>query len=83
MNPHFTAAWRAVATAKISEFAYQCERLGTLARCAVVDRTDAADVLTDIAEAHSLGDRFGREYIINLIADAFQGPAAVLSEAAE
>ncbi|HEX5864996.1 MAG TPA: hypothetical protein VF014_12205 [Casimicrobiaceae bacterium] len=81
MNPHFTEAWRAVATAKIDEFAYQCERLGTLARCAVVDRADAADVLTEIADAHSLGETFGRDYIITIIADAFV-PPAVRAEAA-
>jgi hypothetical protein len=82
MNPHFTHCWRAVATAKIEEFCFQCERLADLAHEGDVDRAVAADVMTDIAEAHSLGETFGADYIIDIIADAFV-PPAVMSEAAE
>ena len=78
MNPHFTEAWRAVATAKIDEFAYRCDRLGELAGAGIVNRSEAASVLTDIADAHSLGETFGTDWIIDLIATAFaiEGSAA-------
>jgi hypothetical protein len=83
MGTHFREAWIAVATARIEEFAFQAERLSDLAHEGVVDRAEAADVLHNIASAHSLADTFGADFIITIIADAFQGPAAVLSEAAE
>jgi hypothetical protein len=71
MNPHFREAWRAVATARIDEFIYQCERLADLARDGIVDRAEAADCLHEIAVAHSLADTFGPDYVVNLIAEAF------------
>lgn len=79
---YFTAAWRAVATAKIGEFAWQCETLGTLAHCGAVDRSAAASVLNDIADAHSLGETFGHDYVADMIADAFTPPAKKVGVAA-
>jgi hypothetical protein len=76
MTAHFTEAWRAVATAKIDEFAYQCERLADLAICGEVNRGDAAAVLYDISIAHSLGETFGSDYIADVIAGAFASPIA-------
>jgi len=78
--PCFREAWAAVATAKIDEFAYQCRRLATLADYGAVDRSEAAAVLADIAEANSLGDVFGRDVVGNMISDAF---SAAVAEAAE
>ena len=77
----FTEAWRAVATAKLDEFACQCERLATLADCGAVNRSEAATVLVDIAEANSLGDTFGSEYIDEIMSDAFRESA--VADAAE
>lgn len=79
-SAYFTEAWRAVATAKIAEFSWQCERLATLAGCAAVNRSEAAYVLQDIADANSLGETFGREYV-DLIAEAF-GPGCKAEAAA-
>lgn len=78
--PYFREAWVAVATAKIDEFAYQCERLATLAHRGAINRSEAATLLTDIAEAHSLGDMFGSDYVDELIAAAFAPPIAEAAE---
>lgn len=78
--PYFREAWRAVATAKINEFAYQCERLAGLADYGAVNRSEAVSVLTDIAEANSLRDTFGHEYIADIITEAFATPNAEAAE---
>ena len=74
--PYFTEAWRAVATAKIDEFEYQCRRLAELSRCGAVERGEAAEVLQDISVAHSLGDVFGHDIVNSMITDAFAAPEA-------
>lgn len=80
--PYFREAWCCVAVAKIHAFARQCERLGELAHVGVVDRAEAAAVLTDIATAHSLGETFGSENVNAMIAEVF-APPVVQAEAAE
>jgi hypothetical protein len=74
--PFFREAWRAVATAKIDAFDYQCRRFAELSRCGTVDRGEAAAVLQDISVAHSLGETFGHEAINEIITDAFAAPEA-------
>lgn len=76
MNPHFTEAWRAVATAKIDEFAHQCKRLADLAHDGEVNRSEASSCLQEIAEANCLCSTFGADYIIDTIAWAFAPPVA-------
>lgn len=74
MNPHFTEAWRAVATAKIDEFAFQCERLAGLAHDGDVNVSEAASCLQEIAEANCLCSTFGADYIVSMIAWPFAHP---------
>jgi hypothetical protein len=74
--PYFTEAWRAVATAKIDEFDYQCRRLAELSRCGAVERGEAAATLQDISVAHALGDVFGHDTVNSMISDAFTPPIA-------
>jgi hypothetical protein len=81
MSVHFTEAWRAVATAKIEAFADECWRLADLADKGAVDRGDAAATLQDIADANSLPETFGADYVAELISVGFSPPTAM--EAAE
>lgn len=81
MSAHFRDAWRAVALGKIDAFADECRRLCALADQSAVDRGDAADVLQDIADANSLPETFGADYVAELISIAFSPPTAM--EAAE
>ena len=72
MNAHFTETWRAVATAKIDEWDFQCLRLGALANDGVVNRSEAATVLHDIAVANDIDKALGGlDVIMASIACAF------------
>jgi hypothetical protein len=82
MHPHFTETWRAVATAKIGEFAYQCERLADLPHAGDVNVSEAATCLHDIAVAHSLYETFGQDCIVNTMAWAFAPPVVEEARAA-
>jgi hypothetical protein len=66
-----TAAWRAVANAKLTEYRAQCWRLAALVRKGVVDRIAAVDRLQEIAIAHALVRSLGDDRVEAIIAEAF------------
>jgi hypothetical protein len=66
-----TAAWRAVANAKLTEYRTQCWRLAALVRKGVVDRIAAVDRLQEIAIAHALVRSLGDDRVQAIIAEAF------------
>jgi hypothetical protein len=67
------AAWRAVATAKLTEFRRQCWRLAALVRQGTIERTAAVDRLQEIAIAHALIRSLGEDRIQAILDEAFAG----------
>jgi hypothetical protein len=66
-----TAAWRAVANAKLTEYRTQCWRLSLLVQQGIVDKIAAVDRLYEIALAHALVRALGEERIEAILAEAF------------
>jgi hypothetical protein len=66
-----TEAWRAVATAKLTEFRRQCWRLADLVRKGTADKAMAADQLWEIAVANALVLAHGEDRIEAILAEAF------------
>lgn len=70
------AAKRAIALGKLTEFQWQCERLGQLVADDRVGRLDAADGLFEAAIANNLVGIHGIDYIQNCLAKAFGAVAS-------
>jgi hypothetical protein len=66
-------AWRAVATAKLTEYRRQGWRLAHLVRQGAIDQTAAIDRLYEIAIAHALVRALGEDRVEAIIAEAFAG----------
>jgi hypothetical protein len=64
-------AWRAVATAKLTEFRRQCCRLAFLARRGIVNKDVAVDRLWEIAIAHALVRALGEDRVQAILDEAF------------
>jgi hypothetical protein len=64
-------AWRAVGTAKLTEFRRQCWRLAGLVRQGTVDKQAAIDRLWEIAVCHALVRALGEDRIEAVVAEAF------------
>jgi hypothetical protein len=67
----FREVRRAVANAKLSEYRRQCWRLAGLVGQGAINRTDAVDMLWEIAVAHALVRALGEDCIEGIVAEAF------------
>jgi hypothetical protein len=77
----FLESRRAVANAKLREFTRQCWRLSELARKDVIGKTDAIDLLWEIATAHALVRTLGADHVQAIIAEPFAGTEFTLHAA--
>ena len=64
-------AWRAVATAKLTEFRRQSCRLASLSRRGIVAKDVAVDHLWTIATAHALVRALGEDRVQAILDEAF------------
>jgi len=68
-----TAAWTAVANARLAEFRRQCWRLAGQVRAGLIDRISAVDALYEIALVHGLVQAHGEDRLQAILAEAFAG----------
>ena len=62
----------AVATAKIAEFENQAYRLGHVIGTGLLDRTNAADLLLNVAESNGLVLEHGDDFIQSIIVSGLE-----------
>jgi hypothetical protein len=68
-------ARREIAIAKLTEFDFQCQRIGALVREDFVSAADAADVLYDAAIANGLVRVHGEQTIQSMLAAGLESEA--------
>src|SRR4030081_2555433 len=67
----FRETRRAVANGKLTEYRNQCWRLANLARRGIVQRSNAVDLLFEVALGHALVRSLGEDRITAIIGEAF------------
>jgi hypothetical protein len=67
----FRETRRAVANSKLVEFETQCWRLANLARRGIVRKSNAVDLLHEVAIAHAIVRAHGETYVEAVLDQAF------------